>query len=194
MELLSINKPIPESLVESVILKSDGSNIRFGDILNNEAVLLIFVRHFGCIGCTMQMNSIGPRLKEIGSLGIRTVVVGNGDFNYIDGFIERHLLKNKPIEIYTDPTLNIYNNAELKRSLLTVLGPRTWYEFVMAWSKGVGQKTVEGDNAQMGGAMLIGDDLKLSYYYRNKSVANHSDPNEIIDAIYKYIGSKKQIV
>ncbi len=193
MAQLQINKPLPQDLLDVHILSENGDEHKLGDVLSKVPSVVVFVRHFGCIGCTMQMNTIGTRIKEIASLGVQVIVIGNGEPHYIEDFKERHRLQKKPVKVFTDPSLQVYKQAQLKRNFLIALGPTTWYEFLIAWSKGIGQSSIEGDNGQMGGTMFIDESSTLRFYYRNKTVANHADPNELMDKIYLYIGSRQDI-
>lgn len=192
MSAISINQPVPDSLRNAEVLDSQGNGHKMANFWQEKPTLFVFVRHFGCIGCTLQINAISPRLEELELLGIRTVVIGNGDQLYIDAFKERHFLTGRPIEIYTDPSLVVYRQANLKRNFFIALGPSTWWEFLVAWSKGVSQRSVEGDNGQMGGTMLVCEEGIVRFYYRNKTVANHSDPNGIIDRLHQFVGRRNQ--
>ena len=187
---LQLTQKVPEEFREAKVLNAGGEEIRMAGFWAERPALLIFVRHFGCIGCTAQMNAIAPRLEEIDSLGIRTVVIGNGKLEYLDGFLDKFMLRDRPVEVYTDPSLNVYKQANLVRNALYSFGPGTWWDYLKAFSKGIGQSSIQGDNLQLGGTLFIDEEGVLEFYFRNKSVANHSDPNEIINSIYKYIGRK----
>jgi peroxiredoxin len=191
MEILTVGKTVPDSFSDAQILNENGEKIKMGIFWQSHPVLFVFIRHFGCFGCATQMEAIFPRLNEISKLGIRIVVIGNGEVRYIEGFKDRFQLYNMPVEINTDPTLNVYKHAGLTRSFLIAFGPTTWYERTIAFSKGFSNKN-QGDHAQMGGTMLIDEAGRLEFYYQNKTVANHSDPTEIIDTIYKFIGKRNK--
>ncbi|MCZ6626185.1 MAG: peroxiredoxin-like (seleno)protein, partial [Deltaproteobacteria bacterium] len=61
------------------VLKPDGTNVRLGDYWIKRPTLLVFLRHFGCMGCSQHVNELSPRLLELYNLGMRTVFVGNGE-------------------------------------------------------------------------------------------------------------------
>jgi peroxiredoxin len=187
---IQIKREVPESFSDAKVLDVDGNEVRIGTFWEKGPALVIFIRHFACIGCTTQMLAISPRLEEIKNLGVQTHVVGNGRLQFLDGFIEKFNLEDRPINVYTDPSLNAYKQASLTRSVWHALGPRTWWDFIKAISKGIGQRTVQGDNLQLGGTLLIDENGKVRLFHKSKSVSNHSDPNEIVNSIYAYVGEK----
>ena len=184
---LDINKPIPESLLNVQVLNKEGNKLKFSEVLNGECSMVVMVRHFGCIGCTTQMLAIAPRIDEFNNLGIHVKVIGNGDVQYIEGFIEKFNLQNKPVEIYTDPSLNIYKQMDLKRSFWRFINPMNLIEFIKALSRGIGQKKVQGDNLQMGGTLLISSSKNLEYYFQNNTIAGIADPNDVMKQVHKYV-------
>ncbi|MCH2234268.1 MAG: redoxin domain-containing protein [Crocinitomicaceae bacterium] len=141
---------MPQSLLETEVLNKECENVSFQNLLNNEASLIVMVRHFGCIGCTTQMLEIAPRLKELDSLGVKVKIIGNGQLQYLEGFIEKFNLQNQLVEIYTDPSLKIYKEAQMVRSFFNWMSPVTAWQFIKGFSKGITQRSIEGDNMQMG--------------------------------------------
>ena len=184
---LTLNQSIPESLLNTKILDKEGQEVSFKNILNGECCLVVMVRHFGCFGCTTQMLEIAPRLKELQNLEVNVKIIGNGQVNYIEGFIDRFNLQNTEVEIYTDPSLKIYEEAQMVRSFWKWMNPRTVFQFIKALSKGISQKSVQGDNIQFGGTMLVGPDGNLEFYFQNQSVTGIADTGEIMKYVHKHV-------
>jgi len=147
---LKIKQQLPSPLAEAEVLALDGSKVKINSLYENRPALMVFIRHFGCIGCTTQMLAIAPRLHEIDKLGIGVKIIGNGKLSFLEGFIDRFKLEDKPVEVFTDPSLNAYKQAQLSRSAWKALGPKTWLDYLFAFSKGIGQSSIEGDNLQLG--------------------------------------------
>jgi len=184
---LKLHQPLPDSFTEAEILPLDGSKVSIGSMFKERPALLVFIRHFGCIGCITQMIAIAPRLNELDKLGIGIKIIGNGKLQFLDGFIERFKLKDKPVEVFTDPSLNAYEQAHLSRSVWKAFGPKAWLEYLLAFSKGIVQTSIQGDNLQMGGTLLVSEEGILEFYFQNTSVAGHADPNDIISKVHQYV-------
>ena len=184
---LKLQQPLPPSFAEAEIFTLNGGQVKVGSLYQGRPALLVFVRHFGCIGCTTQMLAIAPRLTELDKLGIAVKIIGNGKLPFLEGFVERFKLEDKPVEVFTDPSLNVYNQAHLSRSAWNAFGPKFWLESLMALSKGIVQTSIEGDNMQMGGTLMVTNRGILEYYFQNSSVTDIADPNEIISKVHQYV-------
>lgn len=180
---LKLNQHIPNTLSELSVKDQNENTAQLKSFWSDNDVLILFIRHFGCIGCTAQMDAIAPRLQEINALKVKLVIIGNGAPNFIEGFIEKFQLQDKPISIYTDPSLKTYEKAELRRSIWTMFSFRTLRDYIVSFSKGIGQGKIQGDNWQQGGALLVDSNGVLRYHFQNKSAAGIADSNEIIEAI-----------
>src|SRR5262245_23538014 len=92
---IEIGKPPPPALAEATVLDASGNETRLGEAWRKGPCLVLFLRHFGCIGCAEQVEEISPRLAEIETAGVRTIFVGNGAPSFIEGFVERFALGDK---------------------------------------------------------------------------------------------------
>ena len=59
---------------DATVLDSAGRALRLGALLEGPT-LVIFLRHWGCVECSLLLTALGPRLEEIASLGVRVVMV-----------------------------------------------------------------------------------------------------------------------
>ncbi len=184
-------KPIPPDLSSFEVKNEKQESVVFNTFWQDTPALIIFVRHFGCIGCTAQMDAISPRINELCNLGVNLVIIGNGGANFIQGFKDKFQLNDKPVSIYTDPSLKSYKLAEMKRSFWTVFSFRSLADYIRSFSKGIGQSKVQGDNWQQGGALLVDQEGMLHFHFQNKSVAGIADTNDLIAAVQKLMVSQK---
>ncbi len=184
---LKIDKALPDSFANAEVLSLKEEKVPIKSLYTERPTLLVFIRHFGCIGCTTQMLALEPHLVELDSLGLSINIIGNGQFQYLEGFVEKFKLQGKPVQLFTDPTLNAYKQAQLTRSVWQALGPRTWLDYLRAFSKGIGQTSIQGDNLQLGGTMLVNTEGLLKFYFQNASVADHADLNTLISTVHKFV-------
>lgn len=171
----------PSDLANATVLDSDGASVPLASFWGSGPTLIIFLRHFGCLGCSAHVNEIAPRFPELNQLGIRTVFVGNGRPHFIEGFIERHGLGDKQVDIVTDPSLKVFAAAGFKRSILSTLGPRAAISAARALAAGHRQTSIQGDGLQQGGTLILNQQGEVVFYHASKYVGDHAAAVEVID-------------
>lgn len=149
--------------------------------------MLVFLRHFGCIGCSQHVHELTPRLLELHRLGLRTIFVGNGEPRYIAGFIERHGLDDKKVEVLTDPTLQSFTAMGLVRSWGATLGPLAALGAVRAFFAGHRQTWLEGDARQQGGTLLVDETGNVAYYYCNKRLGDRAPMVTVVNVALRLL-------
>jgi peroxiredoxin len=178
---LRVGMAVPRELAEAKLLDKDGKVSPLGDAWAERDALVVFVRHFACAGCSEHVTELAPRLLELDALGVRTVIVGCGRAEHIAGFIERHGLGDKHVEVLTDPTLEAQKRANLVRSAWGTLGPLGLAGMLGAMTRGHKNGPTEGDLYQMGGTLLVRRGGELSFYGRSARVGDHAPVVDVID-------------
>ncbi len=179
---MRVGDPVPKSLASSKVLNREGHEIELSSIWADKPALLVFMRHFGCLCLSAQVTELAPRLDELHRLGLHTVFIGNGTPPFIDTFIERFLLTDKPVDIATDPSLASFRAAGLIRSRQATYGPKAIWDAIRATSNGHINRLGEGDNIQQGGTVLVDPEGRVVWYHRNASIGGHAPSVEIVDA------------
>lgn len=110
------------------------------------------------------------------------VFVGNGAPMFIEGFVEREKLADQPITIVTDPSLKVFEAAELERSVLATVGPSAIKAAWRARKAGYRQPGIEGDKTQQGGMLLLDKGGAPLFYHRNEHLGDHADPQAVVAA------------
>lgn len=184
---LIINSKLPDDLLNTEVIDKNNDKVKFKNLLQGKGTLVVLIRHFACIGCTSQMMSVSPKLNQLDQLGIAVQIIGNGNQRFIKGFMDKFNLHNKPMTIYTDPSLKVYEKAQMHRTFWRFINPITLWQYLKAFSKGIGQTKIQGDNLQMGGVLLVSDDENLEFYYQNTSIACIADTNEVMKKVHQYL-------
>jgi peroxiredoxin len=169
------------ALADAPVICIDGESRPLGSWWADGPALVVFIRHFGCIGCSVHIHDLAPRLDELANLGLRTVIVGNGDKQNLATFVERNLLEDKPADIVTDPSLASFEAAGLERSFLGTFGPRALYETLRAFGKGHLQRPWVGPVTQQAGTLLIDGEGRIAWLHRSRSLTGHAPAVEIVD-------------
>ena len=172
----------PPSLADSVVLDRTGQGRRLGSFWEEQPCVLVWLRHFGCIGCDVTVTELAPRLPELDAAGARTVLVGNGAPAAIDAFVERHALADKSVGVFTDPSLAAFGAAGLVRSAWATFGPRAVADYVRAMGAGFVPRRRAGDVLQQGGALVVDAGGRVVLHRVSKSLGDHADASDLVDA------------
>lgn len=135
-------------------------------------VLLVFLRHSGCMFCREALSDLARMQNGIEEEGARLVLVHMGRESNTGDFFDRYGLENVPR--ISDPDRALYRAFALNRgSVADVFGPRVWWRGLQLLTRyGVGRPA--GDGFQMPGAFLLfhGEIVRT---YRHQSPADRPD-------------------
>ena len=175
-------KTVPVSLRECVVRGNDDTEHSLDSLIAGKASLLLFVRHFGCIGCSENVGLLSARFKELSNLETQVILVGCGPTTFIDAFRERHHLLHSPAQVYSDPTLNSHRAAGLLYGLWGGFQPRALWEMGRAFVNGHVSQGAQGDIRQHAGAILIDAEGTVHFYHRNNTLGDHANAQQIVDS------------
>jgi peroxiredoxin len=153
------------------LIKTNKGHI-ISDLSDQQPVLLVFLRHFGCVFCKESLNDISKKRKKIESEGIRIVLVHMADFETADLYFKKFGIKN--IEHVSDPECKYYAMFGLvKGSFSQLMGLKTWIRgFEIAATQQMLPSVARiGDGLQMPGIFLIRDCNVIESFIHN-SVAD----------------------
>jgi peroxiredoxin len=182
MSTLREGEPVPKPLADADVIDSTGARVRLESLWRGRACVVLFLRHFGCIGCAGFVAELGPRLDELVRVGVHVVLVGNGTREQMAAFRERNALLDARVDLVTDPTLTVHRAAGLQRSIWSTFGPRSMIEHARLWAAGLGNRSVEGDATQQGGAMLVDARGIVRLARRDRSIGDHVSASQLVDA------------
>lgn len=157
----------------SLIKTNKGNTIE--NLSDQGPVLLVFLRHFGCVFCKESMLDISKKRADLEKKGITVVLVHMSDFETAEGYFKKHNLKN--IEHVSDPDCKYYALFGLvKGSFSQLFGLKTWIRgFEIAATKQMLPSTTRiGDGLQMPGIFLIKEGIVIESFIHN-SVADKPD-------------------
>jgi hypothetical protein len=143
------------------------------DLSRTGPVLLLLLRHSGCVFCREAIADAAAALPQIEAAGARLVLVHQGSDDDLRPILERHGLGQ--IDRVSDPAKTLYRALELPRgSLGQLFGPPVWSRGLAAVLAGHGIGPLVGDGFQMPGAFLIRDG-RVSAAYRHRHAADRPD-------------------
>jgi peroxiredoxin len=182
---MSASKSLYQDLDDARLRNNIGEEILFKNIRSDKITLIILLRHFGCIGCVEHVAEWVPRILEFSEQGVDMIFIGNGDSLYIDNFVSRSGLSDKPVRVFTDPSLEFHKKAGMPRALSGVFGFRSLKNISRAMLKGHFQTSIEGDSLQQGGIILFDKNHALRFIYREKALGDFIAPSVIMEEVLK---------
>jgi hypothetical protein len=135
-------------------------------------VLLMFLRHFGCVFCKESLDDIAAKRRSFEKSGIRIVFVHMSDEDTALEYFHKFNLDG--ISFVCDPNQRFYAAFGLHRGTFTQLyGLRTWLRgYKLKAEKGYELELAKklGDSTQMPGVFVLQDgEIKESFIHRMAS-------------------------
>ncbi|MEX2590596.1 MAG: SelL-related redox protein [Chitinophagales bacterium] len=131
-----------------------GDNLK--ELSDQQPVMLVFLRHFGCTFCRESMQDIASLKQEIEAKGTKVIVVHMlEDEDSASLQLQKFGLDDIPT--ISDPECILYKMFKLKRgSFLQLFGPKVIFRGIIAGIiKGFGIGKEMGDLKQMPGVFLL---------------------------------------
>ena len=121
------------------------------DASQQQAVALVFLRHFGCTFTRQILRSLEDIEQSAANHNARLVLV----HMLKDGAELKYLASHGGIPRIADPRCDLYRAFGLgKGGFMELFGPRVWLMGMMSILKGCGVGHLAGDGRQMPGAFL----------------------------------------
>lgn len=183
MAALALDGPVPAELAAAEVTLADGARLRLGERWARRDVVLVFVRHFACAGCSQHVAALRPRLDELDALGAEVVLVGSGSPAQLAAFVARERLDHPAVTCATDPSLDAYRAAGLVRSAWGTLGPIALGQLVGALTRGHGNGWPKGDLFQQGGTLVVARGGVVRAYHRARNLGEHLAPVDVVAVV-----------
>jgi hypothetical protein len=120
------------------------------------------------------------RIDRIRAARAELTVIGNGSPSFMAGFRETTRYDGP---LYTDPSLEVYKRAGMKRGVLKVLSPRAGLAALGALRGGFRQGRTQGDSLQQGGVLVIARSGDVLWAHVDDFAGDHADPDDLVRAL-----------
>ena len=172
-----MNRKVPKELAQAQILDETGQPRTVGELWKDSPVVIMWVRHFGCIGCTAQVEEFKPEIQKLRDAKIHFTIIGSGAANFVQGFKERLELD---VPVYSDEKRVTYTALKMRRGLLTMVDPRMLKNILLPFK--YRQREIMGDPLQQGGVVVIRPEGRITYEYISKYNGDHPAPHAVVAA------------
>ncbi len=167
-------------LAASVVLDTEGRTVVLGSLFGARPLVLVFLRHFGCLFAKQQTDELKRHHAALRSAGTDVVAIGNGQLSEALAFeVEQGL----PFKLLTDPTGESYCAVNLRRGLGTALRPSVLARALRATIAGFHQTKTAGDPLQQGGVLVLAPGGHEVYRYVSSSAGDHPSMKAVLHAL-----------
>lgn len=167
----------PELFDEMMTNKAE----KISDLSKEVPVLLVFLRHFGCVFCKEALSDLSGLRGRMEEKNIKLVFIHMSENPKAEEYFDKFNLKG--ISHISDPFARYYKAFGLMKGNFSQLyGLRTWIKGYAAVRKGFNLELAKslGDSTQMPGVFLIKDSsIKESYIH--KSASDRPNYDQIIN-------------
>jgi len=118
----------------------------------------------------------------IQAAGASLAVIGNGGPSFIEGFREQTRFDGP---IYTDPSLAVYQAAQLKRGVMKTFDPRALGTTLGAFMRGHRQGRTQGDPWQQGGVLVIAPGGEVKWHHASERPGDNASARDIVAALHR---------
>ena len=150
------------------------------DASQEKPVLLVFLRHFGCVFCREAMKDIGNKRSEWEKRNINVVLVHMSDEETSEKYFDKYGIPG--IENISNPSCSLYASFGLtKGSASQLFGLKNWirgFEVTVIKGLPLGLRQI-GDGFQMPGVFLISEGQIMDSYI-HASASDRPDYESLI--------------
>ena len=140
------------------------------DLANGHPLMVVFLRHFGCIFCMEAMRDIAKERDSIEGKGIQICFVHMASNEIAESYFKEYDLEG--VDHVTDPECNYYEQFGLiKGNFGQLFGLQVWLRTAQLAVKDISQlrRKQIGDGFQMPGVFLIKGESVLNEYIHNRA-------------------------
>jgi len=169
-------------MIDSQFLSSiqTTADIDLGGLSHKGPVLLVFLRHFGCVFCKEALKDIAKKRSTWEQKGVNIVLVHMSDEDTATDFFNRFGLHG--ITSVSDPDCLLYARFGLtKGSMGQLFGLKNWIRGFEVSGTGKALPSIKqiGDGFQMPGIFLLVDG-EVEQSFIHKSAADRPDYDHLI--------------
>ena len=177
-------------LKDVVVSDESGSEVRLGELWRDQPVVLVFLRHYGCVFCRAQAVQLHRTRDKFEEAGARLAVIGQGTPQQAEEFRRAQSIT---LPLYADPQRQAFDAAGAKIATLTeIVNPRivargighTVTSRLRQGSIAVHQWRIGGEHpSQLGGVLVIAPDDSIRYAHMSEDASDNPPVEEVLAAV-----------
>jgi peroxiredoxin len=168
-------------LAEVTLPDSEGHEWRLRELWAERTVVLVHLRHFGCILCRHYAAGLRAASSEFEALGAQIVAIGTGGRQYAAAFVEEHEI---PYRVLVDKHLTTHEMIGAKRgSPYGIFKPKVLAAAARAVLDGEMQGKTGPHPFVFGAAHVIAAGGLLRYAWLNDDYQDNAPVEELLESV-----------
>jgi len=159
----------------------EGTPHRLGDLWSDKPVVLVFLRHFGCLHCREHAVELRDRYNDLQAQGVELVAVGTGDQRYAGAFVKDEKI---PYLVLVDDDAQAAHAASVNdASWYRLLHPSTWRATVATYRRGHRVHAPGKRVTQLGATFVLGPGDQVRYSHLDADSTDHAAIPDVLAAV-----------
>jgi peroxiredoxin len=171
-----------QALSEVELEDASGAKRKVGDYWAEKPVVLVFLRHFGCLLCREHASQLGERYAEITGLKGEVVAVGTGNHRYAAAFIDEERVPY-PVLVDDDGLAAQAASIQKVNFFKLVLNRRGLAGMRRARRAGHRVHKAGRRVTQLGATFVIGPGNQVRYEHLDENSGDHAPLDKVIAAL-----------
>ncbi|PRQ04326.1 AhpC/TSA family protein [Enhygromyxa salina] len=180
---------IPEELSQITLVDADSNEYALGELWAERPVVLIHLRHFGCILCRHYAGALRDFFGDFEAAGARLVAIGTGSRQYARDFVAERKI---PYLVLVDKHMASHEVIRAKQGpLIGIFKPGVLWAAVKAKLYGERQGKTGPNPFKFGAAHVIGPGGTLHYAWINDDYHDNAPVDELLAEAAKAAGRQR---
>jgi peroxiredoxin len=164
------------------LVDADGASHRLGDYWADRPVVVVFLRHFGCLLCREHASQLSDAYDDVKARGGDVVAIGTGDKRYAADFIaEEHI--RFPVLVDDDAQAAKAATIRRKDMFTLIFGPGSVKGMWRAHRSGHRVHKAGKRVNQLGATFVVGPGDEVRYEYRDHDSGDHAPIPDVLAAL-----------
>jgi peroxiredoxin len=161
---------------------ANGETRRVGSYWEEQPVVLVFLRHFGCLHCREHAAELGRQYDDIRAAGAEVVAIGTGDVRYASAFVRDDAI---PYPVLVDDDAEAARAASVNvASWYRLLHPSTWKATRDASKRGYKVSKPGKRVKQLGATFVIEPGDVVRYEHLDGDSVDHAAIDDVLAAVH----------
>ena len=180
MAKVEIRPELAAELAAITLIDADDTPYPLGRLWSDRPVVLIHLRHFGCILCRHYAGALRDFYGDFEASGARLVAVGTGGRQYARDFVAERQI---PYLVLVDKTMTSHDILHIEEGpWWGIFHPRVVWAAIRAKRDGERQGKTGPNPFKYGAAHVIGPGNVLHYAWLNRDYHDNAPVDDLLEA------------